>query len=131
ISADAVVFGTHGPMLRHRGYADVLAAARIALSRMTRDEAARAAFAIVGDAADDFFPELAADCMARARTLGIDDKVRFAGFQEDVRPYVADFDVAIDASAGAPPSSLVESMAMGKPIISFDDGAAREFVEPG
>ena len=133
ISSDAVVFGVHGPLLKNRGYAALLEAAQVALSRMTRDEALRAAFVIVGDAADDFFPELAAECMSLARTLDIDDKVRFAGFQEDVRPYLADFDVAIDTSAGneVPSSSMIESMAMGKPVIAFDAGVARELVEPG
>jgi glycosyltransferase involved in cell wall biosynthesis len=100
---------------------------------MASDEAARAAFVVVGDAADDFFPEHVAACLALARELGIDDKVRFAGFQEDARPYIADFDVALDV--GSPvegtSSSILESMAMGKPVISFDADAARELVEPG
>jgi glycosyltransferase involved in cell wall biosynthesis len=100
---------------------------------MARDEAARTAFVIVGDAADDFFPEHAAACVALARELGIDDKVRFAGFQEDARPYISDFDVALDvgSTVESTSSSILESMAMGKPVISFDAGSARELVESG
>jgi glycosyltransferase involved in cell wall biosynthesis len=131
ISGDAIVFGTHGRVLAHRGYAGLLGAAQVALSRMTRDEAARAAFVVVGDAADDFFPEHASACVALSRALGIDDKVRFAGFQEDVRPYVADFDVAIDMACDDDASSILEAMAMGKPVISFDAGSRGELVEPG
>jgi len=131
ISAEATVFGTHGRVLARRGYAGFLGAAQVALSRMTRDEAARAAFVVVGDAADDFFPEHASACVALARALGIDDKVRFAGFREDARPYLADFDVAIDMGCDADASPILESMAMGKPVILFDGESARELVEPG
>src|SRR5260221_3968968 len=47
ISSDAVVFGVHGPLLKTRGYAALLDAAQVALSKMTRDEALRAAVVIV------------------------------------------------------------------------------------
>src|SRR5262249_48809202 len=88
-------------------------------------------FVVVGEVADAFFRQHEAAFVALSRALGIDDRVHFAGFQEDARPYLADFDVEIDMGCDADACSILEAMAMGKPVISFEGGAARELVEPG
>ena len=133
LPCDAVVFGSHGRVLRRKGYIEFLTAAKLALSRMTAEEARRARFVIVGDTPQDFFPDHLAECRALANTLGLDDHVHFLGFQEDVRPYVGEFDVAVVPSIYADPlpRSVIESMAMGKPVIAFDVGGVSEMIEHG
>ena len=54
-----------------------------------------------------------------ASTLGIADNVRFVGFQPDPYPYLASFDVFLMASEFEGfPISLVEAMAMGRPVVA-------------
>jgi glycosyltransferase involved in cell wall biosynthesis len=130
---DAVVFGSHGRILRRKGYVEFIAAAKRALTIMTADEASRARFVVVGDTPEDFFPDHAAQCRELARAMDIGDKVLFLGFREDVRPYLVDFDVAVVPSVYADPlpRSVIESMAMGKPVIGFDVGGVGEMIQDG
>src|SRR5262249_59900499 len=105
IGPDAIVFGSHGKVVRREGFAEFLAAAKIALRRMTRDEAARARFVVIGGA-----PE----CRELAARSGISDKVHVLELQDAVREYVVDFDVAVALAAGSSPPSVIEAAAMGE-----------------
>jgi glycosyltransferase involved in cell wall biosynthesis len=133
IGPDAIVFGSHGRVLRRKGYVEFLQAAQQALARMTTDESSSARFVVIGDTPEDFFPDHLAECRELARKSGIADKVHFLGFQADVRPYVADFDVAVVPSIYPDPlpRSVIESMAMGKPVIGFDVGGVSEMIDDG
>jgi glycosyltransferase involved in cell wall biosynthesis len=55
------------------------------------------------------------------------------GFRSDVRPLVADFDVAVVPSVYKDPlpRSVIESMALGKPVIAFRVGGVAEMLEDG
>jgi glycosyltransferase involved in cell wall biosynthesis len=55
------------------------------------------------------------------------------GFRDDVRPLVADFDVAVVPSVYADPlpRSVIESMSLGKPVIAFDVGGVVEMIDDG
>jgi len=132
-SPELIVFGSHGRVLRRKGYVEFIRAAKLALSMMTEQEAARARFVVVGDTPEDFFPDHLAECRELARTLNIDQSVLFLGFRDDVRPYVADFDVAIVPSIYPDPlpRSVIEAMAMAKPVIAFDVGGVGEMVVNG
>lgn len=67
----------------------------------------------------------------RAATLGIADNVRFVGFQPDPYPYLASFDIFLMASEFEGfPISLVEAMAMGRPVVATDVGGVTEALGP-
>jgi glycosyltransferase involved in cell wall biosynthesis len=74
-----------------------------------------------------------AERRALVSELRLDDKVTFLGFKSDVKPYVADFDVAIVPSVYPDPlpRAVIESMALGKPVIAFDVGGVAEMLEQG
>jgi glycosyltransferase involved in cell wall biosynthesis len=133
LPADAVVFGSHGRVLRRKGYLEMVRAAWLALDRMGAEDRERVAFVVVGDTPDDFRPDHVEECRALAAKLGLADRFRMLGFRADVRPLVADFDVAVVPSVYADPlpRSVIESMALGKPVIAFDVGGVVEMLEHG
>jgi glycosyltransferase involved in cell wall biosynthesis len=127
----AVVFGSHGRVLRRKGYIEMVRAARLALDRLSGSERASVFFVVVGDTPEDFRPDHVAECRALAAELGLTSRFRMLGFQADVRPLVADFDVAVVPSVYPDPlpRSVIESMALGKPVIAFDVGGVVEMLE--
>jgi glycosyltransferase involved in cell wall biosynthesis len=77
-------------------------------------------------------PEMRADYEKRAREGGIADRVHFGGFQKDVRPFLKEFDVFAHPSYGEPFGlSIVEAMAMRKPVIACDTGGVPEIITHG
>jgi glycosyltransferase involved in cell wall biosynthesis len=68
-----------------------------------------------------------------ADDLGISDRVRFAGFVEDVPSLLADSDVLVHASVIAEPFGqvVVEGMAAGLPVIATDAGGPAEVITDG
>jgi glycosyltransferase involved in cell wall biosynthesis len=133
LGPDTVVFGSHGRVLRRKGYVEMVRAARMALDRMSDRERARVAFVVVGDTPEDFRPDHVAECRALAADLGMARSFHLLGFRADVRPLVADFDVAVVPSVYADPlpRAVIESMALGKPVIAFDVGGVVEMIEDG
>jgi glycosyltransferase involved in cell wall biosynthesis len=58
--------------------------------------------------------------------------VRFVGYQRDPRPFFAACDVTLNTSKGEPLGlSLLESLAMERPVIAFASGGAPEIVQDG
>ncbi|HEX9664616.1 MAG TPA: glycosyltransferase family 4 protein, partial [Patescibacteria group bacterium] len=68
-----------------------------------------------------------------ARQLGIEQKVRFVGWQDDLVRWINNFDLYILPSLVKDSVStvLLEVMALGKPIIATKTGANPEIVEHG
>jgi glycosyltransferase involved in cell wall biosynthesis len=133
LDARAIVFGSQGRILRRKGYVEMIHAAKIALGAMTSEERARSRFVVVGDTPEDLRPDHLAECRALVSELGLADVFSFLGFRSDVRSLVADFDVAIVPSVYADPlpRAVIESMALGKPVVAFDVGGVAEMVEDG
>jgi glycosyltransferase involved in cell wall biosynthesis len=127
---DAIVIGSHGRVLRRKGYVEMVRAARIALRQLGAEDARRVAFVVVGDTPEDFRVDHVRECRALAAELGIADRVHLLGFRADVRPLIADFDVAVVPSVYADPlpRSVIESMALGKPVVAFDVGGVGEML---
>jgi glycosyltransferase involved in cell wall biosynthesis len=130
---DAVVFGSHGRVLRRKGYVEMVHAARAALDRLSDADRERVVFVVVGDTPEDFRPDHVTECRALAEQLGLGSRFRMLGFRDDVRPLVADFDVAVVPSVYPDPlpRAVIESMALGKPVIAFDVGGVVEMLEDG
>lgn len=133
LPTDAVVFGSQGRILPRKGYVEMVQAAKIALAGMTEDERRRSYFAVLGDTPEDIRPDHLAECRALVRTLGLEDKFRFLGFRENIKPYAADFDIAIVPSVYPDPlpRAVIEAMALGKPVIAFDVGGVAEMLKDG
>jgi glycosyltransferase involved in cell wall biosynthesis len=90
-------------------------------------------FAVLGDTPEDIRPDHLAECRALVKTLGIEKSFTFLGFKNDVKPYVTDFDVAIVPSVYADPlpRAVIESMALGKPVIAVEVGCVSEMLKDG
>jgi len=108
--------------LRHQKGHDLwLDAARLVL-----DERPDTTFVVVGREKEFGYQQ---GLEERARSLGIADRVRFAGFQPDPYPFLASFDVFMMASEFEGfPIALVEAMAMGVAVVSTEVGGVREAV---
>ncbi|HEY8091286.1 MAG TPA: glycosyltransferase [Polyangiaceae bacterium] len=130
---EVVVFGSHGRVLRRKGYVEMLRAARLAIDRLGAARRASLAFVVVGDTPEDFATDHVLECRALAAELGIADRVHLLGFRPDVRPLVVDFDVAVVPSVYADPlpRAVIESMALGRPVLAFDVGGVREMLSDG
>jgi len=131
IAPDTLVLGSHGRVLRRKGYVEMILAARRALDAMTGAERARVAFVVVGDTPEDFRPDHLAECRALAAATGMAGQFHMPGFRADVRSSLADFDVAVVPSVYADPlpRSVIESMAMARPVIAFDVGGVAEMLD--
>jgi len=129
----AVVFGSQGRILPRKGYVEMTRAADIALRELDPASRERCHFVILGDTPADLGPDHLAECRALAERLGIQKNVHFLGFRVDVKPYVADFDVAVVPSVYPDPlpRAVIESMAMGKPVLAFDEGGVGEMLRDG
>lgn len=68
-----------------------------------------------------------------AELLGVSDRVVFAGFCEDIAPYMNAVDVNVNCSVGTETSSLAlsEGMSVGKPCVVSDYGGNPAMVEDG
>ena len=128
-----VVFGSQGRILPRKGYVEMIHAARRALASMTEEERERVRFVVLGDTPEDIRPDHLAECRELVRSLDLERHFTFLGFKRDVKPYVADFDVAVVPSVYPDPlpRAVIESMALGKPVVAFDVGGVGEMLRGG
>jgi glycosyltransferase involved in cell wall biosynthesis len=65
--------------------------------------------------------------------LQLSDKVKFAGFVENVPDYIAQLDIVVHASTTGEPFGqvIVEGMAEQKPVVATNGGGVPEIVEDG
>jgi glycosyltransferase involved in cell wall biosynthesis len=133
LAENAFVFGSQGRVLRRKGYVEMVHAAKSAIDQMTSEERDRCAFVILGDTPEDLMPDHLEECRALVRELRAEGWIRFVGFRRDVRPYVADFDIAVVPSVYPDPlpRAVLESMALGKPVVAFDVGGVAEMLVDG
>jgi glycosyltransferase involved in cell wall biosynthesis len=133
LSLDTVVFGSQGRILPRKGYVEMIRAAKSMLERLRDDEKERVHFAVLGDTPDEIRPDHLAECRSLVTQLGLAKHFTFLGFVKDVKPYVADFDVAVVPSVYPDPlpRAVIESMALGKPVIAFDVGGVAEMLRGG
>jgi glycosyltransferase involved in cell wall biosynthesis len=63
---------------------------------------------------------------ALAATLGVSQRVRFAGHHQDTAPFYAGFDIfALSSDTEQMPLSVLEAMAAGLPVVATDVGDVR------
>ena len=89
-------------------------------------------FAVIGGAllgGEGTYPD---DLRRLARELGLADRVRFTGHQDDPYPWFDALDVAVHASRAEPFGLVVvEAMALGKALVATVPGGPAEIVEDG
>ncbi len=67
-----------------------------------------------------------------AQRLGLDSRVRFLGFRDDLERIYADLDVAVNCSLNeGTPVSLIEAMASGVPVLATSVGGTPDLLEEG
>jgi glycosyltransferase involved in cell wall biosynthesis len=128
---DAMVIARVARFDKAKDYPTLLRAAeKVAL------EFPKALFVIVGDRVLDIPSEKAhykEDAVRFVETsAALRDRVRFAGYQDDVRPFLAAADVLVSSSASeSMPINILEAMAMGRAVVSTAVGGIAEVVDAG
>lgn len=119
-------FGVSGPVLAFAGRITRQKALEVALGAVARVEGVR--FLVAGDGPE--LPELE----RRAATLGLDGRVRFLGAldREGVLALFRAADASLLSSTWENfPHTVVESLAVGTPVIATDVGGVSEVVRDG
>jgi glycosyltransferase involved in cell wall biosynthesis len=107
-----------GRLCREKGAIDLVRA----FARLDRE----AMLDIVGEGPAD------ADARELAEALGVASRVRFAGFQKDVRPFLRDAAVlALPSYSEGIPRVVMEAFAAGVPVVGTDIPGLRELVTDG
>jgi glycosyltransferase involved in cell wall biosynthesis len=76
--------------------------------------------------------ELRDEVAELARTLGIEDRVRFLGYVDDIGEWYAAFDAFLLTSLNeGTPVVAIEAMASGVPVVATDAGGTRTVVDDG
>jgi glycosyltransferase involved in cell wall biosynthesis len=115
---DTRIVGMVAEFSRHKDYLTFVEAARI-LSRTRQD----VQFVTVGDG------DTLEECQAAARDLST---FRFLGKHRDIEQIVATFDIGVLATfVEGLSNSIMEYMALGKPVVATDGGGTRELVVDG
>ena len=121
LTNDALVFGTVGRLVPVKDQASLLRAARV-----VHEAGVQATLLIAGDG------PLLGDLQGLARTLGIEDRVRFLGLRNDIEQVLAALDVfALSSTSEGLSNTLVEAMAAGLPVVATRVGGADEIVVEG
>ena len=121
LADDALVVGTIGRLNAQKGHRFLLEAAGRLLPRQPN-----ARVLVAGDG------DLMGELRARAATLGIAERVVFAGHRTDVPDLLGALDVfCISSLYEGTPLALFEAMASGKAIVSTSVDGCREVLEDG
>ena len=120
-------FGILGMLLPWKGHQVFLKAAQIVFERLPD------ARGFVIGSAPHSQKEYEITLHAMAKDLGVDDRVIFTGFRNDVRDMLRLLDVVVHASVNPEPFGRViaEAMAMERPVIASDAGGPKEILEDG
>jgi glycosyltransferase involved in cell wall biosynthesis len=116
VPRDAIALGTVTRLMPSKGNEYLVEAAPHVLERLPN-----ARFYVVGEG------ELQASLEAQARALNLGSRFVFTGFRRDVAEALAAFDIAVFPSLWeGTPLTVLEALAMGKPIVSTDADGLRD-----
>jgi glycosyltransferase involved in cell wall biosynthesis len=133
LRADAIVVASQGRIVRRKGYIELARAVEIAKRRMSPEERDRVRVVVFGDTPEDTRQNHLEECRALVGQLGIADMMSYVGYRPDIRGFVADADVvAVPSVYEDPlPRSVLEAMALGRPVVAFEVGGIPEMVDDG
>ncbi|MDL1979311.1 MAG: glycosyltransferase, partial [Deltaproteobacteria bacterium] len=121
------IFGIFGRIIEWKGIKEFILSADYVFKEVSDAKAF-----IVGDSSDDdrgYYDSM----IALVRNLGLDDKIVFTGFREDVPALMNMMEVVVHASIQPEPFGmvLIEGMAMGKPVVATKAGGPLDIVDNG
>jgi len=124
IDQDNILIGTASQLIPSKGHRVLLEAAA-----QTLDVFPKLRCIIIGDGNNTYKQEL----FDLSQKLGIEKKVIFTGFREDIPPLINLMDIVVLPSTHPEGLSrlLLEAMASSKPVIASDVGGNTESVEDG
>ena len=131
LSIESVVFISQGRIVPRKGFVELIFAVEQATGQMSANERSHCRVVVLGDTPEDMRPDHLAQCRELVRARGLGDVVHFLGYRSDVRPYLADADVAVVPSIYEDPlpRAALEGMAFSKPIVAFARGGLPELIE--
>ena len=120
-------FGIFGRIIEWKGIKEFILSADYVFKEVSDAKAF-----IVGDSSDgdrDYYDSM----VTLVRNLGLDDKIVFAGFREDVPALMNMMEVVVHSSIQPEPFGmvLIEGMAMGKPVVATKAGGPLDIVVHG
>ena len=123
--ASSPAVGLFGQMLSHKGHETLIDAAPSIRARVPD-----AKFVFVGALEN---PPYEAHLRAKIAAVGLTDAFVFTGWRTDVPHVMRAMDLSVVATTTAEPAalSLMETMAMGRPIVATRTGGTPEIVEDG
>jgi glycosyltransferase involved in cell wall biosynthesis len=120
------LIGMVGRLQRWKGMHVLVAAMPAILSRHPD------AHAVIVGGVHETEPEYAAELVLQVRGLGLEDAVRFPGFQSHAAEWLQAMDVVVHASDHEPFGIVViEAMALGKPVVAGSEGGPKEIITDG
>lgn len=127
LAADDLVVGMMGRIEPWKGQRDVLAAMSVLKPRVPR---LRCLVAGTPELDGQWYMD---ELIAQAGALGLDDVVRFIGYEPDVPRFMAALDVLCHASTQPEPFGrvLIEGMAASLPVVATNAGGVPEIVVAG
>ena len=127
IPAEAPVVGMFGRIIPWKGQKEFVRAAAL-----TAEQVPDAWFLIVGDISDGE-RKYADEVESLIAEYGLQDRVRFTGYVNDVDAHYEAVDVVAHASIAPEPSGRVifEAMSHGIPLVASHLGGPKEFIEDG
>lgn len=120
-------FGIFGRIIEWKGIREFILSADYVFKEVSNAKAF-----IVGDSSDgdkDYYHSM----ITLVRDFGIDDKIVFTGFREDVPALMNMMEVVVHASIQPEPFGmvLIEAMALGKPVVATKAGGPLDIINNG
>jgi glycosyltransferase involved in cell wall biosynthesis len=133
VRPDTVVIASQGRIVPRKGYFELTRAVQLATQRMSPHERDRVRVVVFGDTPEDTRCNHLEECRALVGQLGISDVMSFVGYRADIRCFIADADIVSVPSVYEDPlpRSVLEAMALGRPVVAFGVGGIPEMVEDG
>lgn len=118
------IVGIIGRLVREKGFFEFFDAAAYILKRLPDTY-----FLVIGDALTSDYDESRKEIYEHIEALGIKEHVRFAGMRDDIPELLALIDVyTLPSYREGMPRSIIEAMAMGKPVVATNIRGCREEV---